>query len=629
MTSSLSLPESFGKYRVARQLGQGGMGSVWLAQDTELKRPVALKVPHLNNSDDPDPIILARFYREAQAAAALQHPNLCPVYEVGKIAGIHYIAMAYIEGCPLAQLIHPGQPFPQRQAAALVCRLAYALHEAHCLGIVHRDLKPSNILINQRGEPVIMDFGLAKRMDQETPVTRFGSLLGTPEYMPPEQVEGRLSAIGPASDVYSLGVILFELLTARLPFFEDNVYSLLYQIVNRDAPRPSEFRLDIDPLLESICLKALSRRVEERHPDMPTFAAALEQYLHREENHDAAPLIPPDRLPIPMTSIPSTVLPNDLSVDCPACARRLKVPTSALGRKARCSACKASFQVPSDLTEARGSPTVPLELADTPAARIVNSIGMKFVLIPAGRFVMGSPAGEADRAADEGPQHEVVLTRPFYLGEFQVTQHEYEQVTGQMSSHFSHHGDGQDKVRDLDTGRFPVEQVSWEDAVAFCRLLSDLAQERRRGRIYRLPTEAEWEYACRGGVMGSEPFSFGTALSSYQANFNGTYPYGGAQPGPYLERTTTVGSYPANGFGLHDMHGNVWEWCSDWYGEYLRSEGPLRDPGGPRNGSRRVMRGGAWNYTGKSCRSAVRNGLIPGNRYKIVGFRVVLLVEGG
>src|SRR5205823_7112230 len=142
MTSSLSLPESFGKYRVARQIGQGGMGSVWLAQDTLLKRLVALKVPHLNNSDDPDPIILARFKREAQAAAALHHPNLCPVYEVGEIAGIHYIAMAYIEGCPLAEFIHPGQPFPQRQAAALVSPLAYALHEAHRLGIVHRGLKP-------------------------------------------------------------------------------------------------------------------------------------------------------------------------------------------------------------------------------------------------------------------------------------------------------------------------------------------------------------------------------------------------------------------------------------------------------------------------------------------------------
>src|SRR5260370_11936354 len=173
--------------------------------------------------------------------------------------------MAYIEGCPLAEFIHPGQPFPQRQAAALVCRLAHALPEAHRLGIVHRDLKPTNILINQRGEPVIMDFGLAKRMDQETPVTRFGALLGTPEYMPPEQVEGKLSAIGPASDVYSLGVILYELLTSRLPFVEDNVYSLLYQIVNRDPPRLSEFRLELDPLLEPISLNARPSPISDRY----------------------------------------------------------------------------------------------------------------------------------------------------------------------------------------------------------------------------------------------------------------------------------------------------------------------------------------------------------------------------
>src|SRR5262245_46886312 len=303
MISSLSLPESFGKYRVARQIGQGGMGSVWLAHDTQLARAVALKVPHLNNTADPDPVILARFKREALAAAALQHPNLCSVYEVGEIAGIHYIAMAYIDGRPLAEFMHPGQPFPQRQAAMLVCRLAAALHEAHRLGIVHRDLKPTNILINQRGEPVIMDFGLAKRMDQETPVTRFGSLLGTPEYMPPEQVEGKLSLIGPPSDVYSLGVILYELLTSRLPFVEDNVYSLLYQIVNRDPPRLSEFRLEVDPLLESICLKALAKRVEDRYPDMPAFTAALEQYLHGNENHDP-PLVPSDVVPFPPAAIP-------------------------------------------------------------------------------------------------------------------------------------------------------------------------------------------------------------------------------------------------------------------------------------------------------------------------------------
>ncbi|HKB37984.1 MAG TPA: bifunctional serine/threonine-protein kinase/formylglycine-generating enzyme family protein, partial [Gemmataceae bacterium] len=560
MTSPLSLPESFGKYRVACQIGQGGMGSVWLAHDTLLARAVALKVPHLNNSDDPDPVILARFKREAKAAAALHHPNLCPVYEVGEIAGIHYIAMAYIEGRPLAEFIHPGQPFPQQQAAALICRLACALYEAHRKDIVHRDLKPTNILIDQRGEPIIMDFGLAKRMDHETPVTRFGSLLGTPEYMPPEQVEGNLAAVCPASDVYSLGVILYELLTSRVPFTEDNVYSLLYQIVNRDPPRVSEFRLDVDPGLESACLKALAKRVEDRHADMPAFAAALEQYLNRENGHGVSPLIPPNAPPFRMAEGPPTVLPNDLSVDCPACGRRLKVPASALGRKARCSACKASFQVPSDLKEPKGVPTVRLELADALTERLVNSIGMKFVLVPPGRFLMGSPLTEAERGTDEGPQHEVIITRPFYLGMYLVTQREYEHVTGESPSHFSLIGDGQEKVLGLDTSHFPVEQVSWEDAVAFCRMMSDIPQERRRGRLYRLPTEADWEYACRGGAAGTGPFPFGSSLSSFQANFNGRHPYGGASEGPYLERTTAVGSYPPNGFGLFDMHGNVWEW---------------------------------------------------------------------
>jgi formylglycine-generating enzyme required for sulfatase activity len=263
--------------------------------------------------------------------------------------------------------------------------------------------------------------------------------------------------------------------------------------------------------------------------------------------------------------------------------------------------------------------------------RIKNSIGMKLVLIPAGKFWMGSPRAELDRYDNEGPLHEVEITRPFYLGTYEVTQEEYEEVLGANPSFFCATGPGKDLVKGLDTSRFPVECVSWLYAVGFCKKLSDLPEEKKAGRVYRLPSEAEWEYACRGGANGKDrpPFHFGAALSAKQANFNGNFPYGEAAKGPYLRRTTTVGSYPANAFGLMDMHGNVWEWCSDWFSRDYYSRSPGKDPRGPATGSSRVLRGGSWLYRGKSARSANRLSCPPREFDNYIGFRVVCVPAAG
>src|SRR5262249_22585839 len=159
-------------------------------------------------------------------------------------------------------------------------------------------------------------------------------------------------------------------------------------------------------------------------------------------------------------------------------------------------------------------------------------------------------------------------------------------------SWFAASGGGADKVKQRECRRHPVDSVSWEDAVAFCQKLSEQAEEISKGRTYRLPTEAEWEYACRGGANASTPFAFGESLSSKQANFNGNYPYNAAR-GRYLERTAPVGSYLPNAFGLFDMHGNLWEWCADWYSEDYYSQSPRQDPPGPPRGTLRVLRGGS------------------------------------
>ncbi len=255
---------------------------------------------------------------------------------------------------------------------------------------------------------------------------------------------------------------------------------------------------------------------------------------------------------------------------------------------------------------------------------ITNSIGMELALIPPGKFLMGSPASEAERDADES-QHEVAITRPFHLGVFEVTQAQYQKVMGKNPAFFNPaNGGGPDH---------PVEQVVWQDALAFCQKLSGLAEEKSAGRAYRLPTEAEWEYACRAGT--TTVCHFGDALSSKQANFNGNFPHGG-EKGPYLAKTNKVGSYPANAFGLHDMHGNVWEWCSDWYDPDYYRQSPREDPQGPAKGVLatgfredfyRVARGGCWIEEGRGCRAAYRFRFMPSDPYRLVGFRVVCVVN--
>jgi formylglycine-generating enzyme required for sulfatase activity len=252
------------------------------------------------------------------------------------------------------------------------------------------------------------------------------------------------------------------------------------------------------------------------------------------------------------------------------------------------------------------------------AKLVTNTAGMKLVLIPAGTFMMGSAAEEALHRLNELPRHEVAITQPFYMSVHLVTQGQYEQVMRTNPARFNAAGGG-----DLN---HPVERISWDDAMEFCRRLSALPEEKQAGRTYRLPTEAEWEYACRAGTP--TPFSFGPALTGAQANFDANFPAGDSEKARPAGRTMPVGSYAANNFGLHDMHGNLWEWCGDWYdGGYYRAS-PRRDPPGPATGRFRVVRGGAWRNHAATCRAAYRNALVPNNRDPYTGFRVVMTAGG-
>ena len=291
------LPAPFGRYELLKLLGQGGMGAVYLARDTQLDRLVALKVPFFTATDDPH--VLQRFLREARAAATLHHANVCPVFDVGQIDGIHYLTMAYIEGRTLAEVLRSDRkPATPQQAAALVRKLALALEQAHRKNVIHRDLKPGNIMLARGGEPIIMDFGLAHRGETgDVRLTQQGTVIGTPAYMAPEQAKGAIEQMGPSCDIYSLGVILYEVLTGELPF-SGNTFTLLAQLLVDDPPPPSSHRPDIDDRIESICLKAIAKKPVDRYASMAEFAADLTDYL-KSSDRTLPPGAPPPSAELP------------------------------------------------------------------------------------------------------------------------------------------------------------------------------------------------------------------------------------------------------------------------------------------------------------------------------------------
>ena len=271
----MDLPAVFGRYRVKKKLGDGGMGAVYLVENTELEREEALKVPHFDLSGDPE--VRERFLREAKSAAKVDHPNLCPVYDVGVQDGIYFLTMRYLKGKPLSD--YAGKPQPARKTVEIVTKLAQALEAAHVRGIIHRDLKPNNVILCPGTGPTVMDFGLAKQSQQQgINLTRMGTVMGTPAYMPPEQVKGELDKMGPASDVYSLGVILYELLTGRLPF-EGEMAEMFGKILYTEAPLPSRLQPGLNPALDAICQKALAKDVKARYSSMKALIADLANYL--------------------------------------------------------------------------------------------------------------------------------------------------------------------------------------------------------------------------------------------------------------------------------------------------------------------------------------------------------------
>ena len=273
---ALELPAQFGDYELLQELGRGGMGIVYRARQTSLGRTVALKMllrGAMASDDD-----LARFRAEAEAAAQLSHAAIVPVYEVGQQDGHSYFSMKCIDGQTLSQRLTDG-PLRPRAAAEILATVARAIDAAHERGVLHRDLKPSNILIDDIGQPHVTDFGLAKRVDADASLTRSGAVIGTPSYLAPEQAAGNRGAIGPATDVYGLGAVLYQMLTARPPFQAASPLDTVMLVLEQDPVPPRLLNPKADHDLELIALRCLQKPPDLRYSSAGELANDLEAYL--------------------------------------------------------------------------------------------------------------------------------------------------------------------------------------------------------------------------------------------------------------------------------------------------------------------------------------------------------------
>jgi len=638
-----------GNYRIIDDLGAGGMASVHLAVHRDVPNlKVVLK--KLN-----DRRLVDRFKREADKLALLGgQPGICQIRHFFDHADDFYIAMEYIDGRNLGQLIEAEGGLGRERALEIMLAVLHALDFAHRQGIYHRDIKPTNIMVDKDGLVKIIDFGLAKGKF-DTDLTSVGTQLGSPRYMPPEQYSPVKNTEWSRCDVYAVGGTLYHALTGCPPFKATEYFELREEKLRGRIAPPSSINPMLSRELDAVILRAQAVDPADRYVDAAEMLVDLksatdcnipaatasppEQDLERtyegppEESPAASkPPIPPvpvsGALPetVPVSESPPESMPSPPpeSTTQPSSGGRwprkmMLVATCAL--VLILVAVGIWWITNRDDGEELNDDAVKSGIIG-PTTRVTNSLGMELVLIPDGAFLRGSSLRELMRKSDE-EQHRVTISRPFYMSTTEVTQEQWFSVMEDNPSHFRECG-----------GNCPVDSVDWFDAIRFCNLLSEVeglspvyVQDggdvtwTRDAKGYRLPTEAEWEYACRAGTETA--FHTGDCLVTDQANYHGEYPYEGCKEGLTRGKTTRAGSYAANDYGLVDMHGNVWEWCWDWYGDYP-VEAMATDPSGPAAGDRRILRGGAWSRHAEHCRSANRTGQYPGYRRDCDGLRVVL-----
>ncbi len=509
---------------------------------------------------------------------------------------------------------HTFRKLPEEQTIEILQEILIGVVEVHSKNKIHRDLKPDNIMRRvEDGKLVLIDFGTVKEVCKSTnPNGQKTIAIGTHGYMSYEQSIGQPHF---ASDVYAVGWIGIQCLIGR--GLDQNTSILPWQQM-----------CQISPGLMQVLEKMVAYYPHNRYQDATEALGAIDRLIAQRSQRPIAstPYSPPQSSNQPKVSNPAP-LPTIKSPLPPLVKRRPVLKYLGLGGSSVMGAWLIAqlFNRPSStLEDAKAGlrkisfTSVRLNSSGQIVARpkgsalsfqedLGDGVSMTMVKIPAGKFMMGSPENEKYRDSDESPQHSVTVPE-FYLGQTLVTQAQWQALMGNNPSSFK----GNSKL--------PVDSVNWLDAMDFCQKLSQ-----KTGHTYRLPSEAEWEYACRAGT--TTPFAFGETITPEIVNYNGNYPYGNAAKGEYRQKTTIVGSFPANAFGLYDMHGNLYEWCLDeWNNNYNNApaDGSARGDINSRDSDKhRLLRGGSWDNNARNCRSANRINITASGRNYNIGLRVV------
>lgn len=586
--AGLPLPQTIGNYRLLELLSHS-MNPVYKAYHQVLKKTVVVKLLSGRRSTE----TRRRFQREMEAVGRLASPHIVTAFDAGEIDGHDFLAMEHIEGEDFQQLVRKRGPLSIKQAIDCALQAARGLAHAHAAGIIHRDVKPGNLLLDASGTVKVLDLGLA-RIYSEDEEALGGVIMGTPAFMAPEQAIDT-DKVDERADIYSLGCTLYWMLTGRAPYSHEGGLQLL--AAHRDAPVPSlrEARPDCPRALDSLFRRMLAKEPKDRPTSMKQVIAELERLQQ-----------PRRALGLSGVIAACVMLAASVLVAFALWAAGGGVPDRTKDKK----------------DEAKNGVTMPKEGA-TPKIDMVS--------IPAGKFFMGSDSPRAKES--EKPRREVKINHAFFLGKTEITQAQYEEVTGVNPSAFSKTGANKARVKDLDTSNHPVESVSWLDAVKFCNRLSDRHGLKTQyykiegevvtiqgGDGYRLPLEAEWEYACRAGTTTT--WYFGEKAEDLKEHAWFEQNSG--------DRTHPVAQKKANPWGLFDMYGNVPEWCWDKYEADYYTYMPASDPTGAKTSTReRAIRGDGWNARMPNTPAREGLGFTYGSRGSInlVGFRVARNAE--
>ena len=669
--------DKIGKYKISGEIGKGGMGVVYRGLDPMIGRSLAVKTIRLDilKGESGREDALKRFLREAQAAGNLSHSNIVTIYDVGEHEGLIYIAMEFIDGCSLENLLQQKRKFTLQEISHLFAQIGSALDYAHRQGIVHRDIKPANILVGQDLKVSIVDFGIARTA--ASTMTQTGMLMGTPRYMSPEQIAGK--KVDSRSDIFSLGAILYEMLTQHNPFAGESITTVIYKIMHAKLPPLSDFNKQLPAGLEAVVKKALARDADARYRSCGELLADLKKCALdvpdgatlRESNvpdHDTKLL---DATGKTLSSVfgkrrrPLLFFLGALlgllllvffvygpfgrkNVQPPVQGEEFSLPatTPSVGESETRDVANGET-VPDQPGPAAALPAGASEsapenaLAQTPAASADQDRNQTVAAVSEAAPAPPMPRVQPDEslAAAAASNKKGFLERIFFNGTVmvQIRQGNFTIGSPRGQGDADEHPAHKVFISDFWLGK---TEVTFEQFDLFCReagrpLPADegwgrgsrpvinvswddadnycrwLAQ--KTGRNFRLPREAEWEKAAR------EKYPWGwSPPTPSQVNMKGKT--------DGFAFTAPVGSFAAGAspYGILDMAGNVWEWMADWYDPGYYQTAASRDPQGPAAGKNRVVRGGSWRDGLELIRSANRSSELPDRRLNVLGFRVAM-----